>query len=62
MKGFLKSKKAKAFLLGLVALVASKVLELPEGTVNNIVQLVSVYIGAQGLADIGKGKAEIEKS
>lgn len=60
LKAFLQSKKAKAFIMGLVALFASKVLELPESTTSHIVQLVSVYLGAQGIADLGKGKTEAE--
>ena len=55
-KEFLKSKKAKGFLIGLVALVSSQLLGLPENVVNGIVALVATYIGAQGVADgLSKG-------
>ena len=61
MKEFLASKKAKAFLIGLVTLVCSKLLEMSEETTKQIVQVVIAYLGAQGVADFGKGKAQAEK-
>lgn len=51
---FLKSKKAGAFLLGLIVLVLTAVLGLDEETALHVAQLVMAYIVGQGLADMRK--------
>ena len=62
LKEFLSSKKAKAFLIGLVSLVCGELLSLPPETQEKILYLVATYIGAQGVADFGKEKAKAEKA
>ena len=61
LSGFLQSKKAKAFLLGLVGLMASHLLELPEEMVKHIVELTAVYIGGQSIVDFSKERAKDKK-
>lgn len=66
MKEWLSSKKAKGFITGLVVLIATQVCGLSEDVAamlaDGIVKLTAVYLGAQGMADIGKEKAKIEKN
>lgn len=65
MGEFLASKKAKGLIMGIVALILVNLLGLPEDQVKNavdaIMALVGSYLIAQGAADIGKGKTQIEK-
>lgn len=58
---FLKSKKVKALILGMIAMILGDVLGLDEHTVNSILGLFATYLVAQGATDIGKGKKEAEK-
>lgn len=64
LKEFLESKKAKAFLTGLVALVCTNLLNWsPEKVAkltDAILYLTSAYLAAQGAADFGKEKTAIE--
>lgn len=62
VKGMLKSKKFHAMILGVIALAAtagSGAIDWSEALDKGWI-LVMAYIGAQGIADIGKGKAEIQ--
>lgn len=56
---FLKSKKVKGFILGIVALFLSDVMGLDEHTVNGIIAAIISYLGSQGIADFGKANAEV---
>ncbi len=63
VRALFSSKKFVAMLAGLVATLVAKIgLELDEATVTQIVSLVAVYIGGQGLADMGKEKAKAESA
>lgn len=62
VKGMLKSKKFHAMVLGIVALAATAgagAIEWSDALDKGWI-LVMAYIAAQGIADIGKGKAEVE--
>ena len=64
MSDLLKSKKAIACLVGLVAVVLSMILgklgvSIPEERIHEVLVLLASYILGQGLADVGKSKAEI---
>lgn len=59
------SKKATAFVLGLVFLFLTPYLlkvgvEVTPEEKNNVKQLLIAYLVAQGIADLGKGKAQVE--
>lgn len=54
LAAFLKSKKAGAFLLGLIVLVLTQVFGLDEEAAKEIAQLIMAYIIGQGLADMRK--------
>ena len=66
---FRDSKKAKALVLGAVGNLAAIVLgdvlqmspELVQMGVNSVTAPTATYMGAQGLADMGKEKAKIEE-
>ncbi len=61
LKAFFVSKKAAAFLSGLLALVLSELLGLDEATVEMIVELIIGYIVGQGAVDVAlalKGKKD----
>jgi len=63
MKELLNSKK---FVVALVAVVTAVLVRLgvPEVEVEELIAIVSpflTYIGAQGFADLGKSKAQIEE-
>lgn len=58
--GFLRSKKAIGFMLGILSLFLADIVGLDQGTVTGIVGLVASYLVSQGVADIGKGKKEAE--
>lgn len=60
LKQFLGSKKVKALILGLVALICSDLVKLDPETTDSIVKLFGLYLVGQGAADFGKGKAEAE--
>lgn len=58
----LKSKKFQAAVVGIIVALAGKVsLDLDEGALLTILSPILIYIAGQGLADIGKSKAEIER-
>ena len=65
MGEFLRSKKTKGLIVGILSVVLVNVLGLPAEQVNDainaIMVLVSSYLVAQGAADLGKGKAIEEK-
>lgn len=49
---FFKSKKAGAFLLGVIVLVLTSIFDLDEETARQVAQVIMAYILGQGLADI----------
>ena len=55
----LRSKKAQAFILGIIAVALSKLVGLGDEEVNKIVGLIATYILGQGIADHGKEAAKI---
>lgn len=57
MKNFWRSKKVKALLLGIGAVILTTTLGLSEAVAKEIIILVGVYIGAQGISD-GLSKGE----
>lgn len=58
----LRSKKFQAAVVGLVVAFAGKaVLELDDASLLTMLSPILAYIAGQGLADIGKEKAVIEK-
>jgi small basic protein len=62
IRDLLASKKFVASLLGVVVGVVVK-LGVPEAQVDELLAVVSpllVYVGAQGFADLGKEKANVE--
>lgn len=67
MKKLFSSKKFVGFLIGAVleCLAASGVLNLDEATkaqfMTSIAGLVAAYVVGQGVADLGKEKAKVEK-
>lgn len=58
------SKKFVALLAGLLAMILVRKLGLDEATANQVsmqvVALVGVFIGAQGVADMGKEAKKVE--
>jgi len=63
MSDLLKSKKAIACLVGLVAVVLSMLLgklgvSIPEEKIHEVLLLLASYILGQGLADVGKEKVK----
>ena len=64
LKDWVSSKKAKALLTGLGGIVLgilTKEIPASEGLWGGVA-LVLGYLGAQGLADVGKSKALVEKN
>ena len=63
MGEFLRSKKTKGLIVGILSVVLVNVLpaEQVNDAINAIMVLVSSYLVAQGAADLGKGKAIEEK-
>lgn len=61
LQQLLSSKKFVAMLCGLIGIIALKVFKvnLDPATVGEIVGLVAVYIGAQGIADHGATAAAV---
>lgn len=62
IRELLTSKKFVTSLLGVITAVAVK-FGAPEAKVEELLVLVSpflAYVGAQGLADMGKEKAKVE--
>ena len=63
MKELLGSKKFKMAVVGVVVAIAAKIgLNLDTEVVMLIVSPILAFIGAQGVADIGKEKARVESS
>lgn len=63
--GLLQSKKFLALAAGVVSLIATRYgldAEAAKELVLPIAGMVAAYIGAQGLADMGKEKAKAEKA
>ncbi len=58
MKEFWESKKVKAFVLGMIALILSDLLGLDDLTTKGIIGAIASYLVSQGAADIGKGKTQ----
>jgi len=55
------SKKFVALLMGVAIWLGSKIgLNLTEAQLLPILALIGTYIGAQGVADLGKSKAIVE--
>jgi len=62
IKSLFRSKKFVAMITGIVLSILAKLgIGIPEDVIAEIITLVSVYIAGQGLSDIGKEKAKIEK-
>ncbi len=62
IKDMLGSKKAIAMIVGLVVSVAGKVgLDLPTEDLTAVLSPVLAYILGQGVADVGKEKAQVEQ-
>lgn len=59
---FFKSKKFWATVTAIAVAIGSNYLGLDESTVTNVVQVISVYVIGQGVADAGKEKARIERN
>ena len=63
IKGLLSSKKAVMTVLGVATgLIAKLGIDLPTEDLYAVVSPFLVYLGAQGLSDAGKGKAEVNGS
>lgn len=61
MPEILRSKKFQAAVCGVVAAVAGRFgLDLPVGDLLAILSPILTFIAAQGVADIGKGRAQVE--
>lgn len=61
LKELLGSKKALTAIAGIILAIASRYgLNVPEELVQDIVQLLSVYIVGQGIADHGKEAEKIK--
>ena len=62
LKDMLSSKKAIAMIVGLLVSIGGKYgLEIPTEELTAVLSPLLVYIAGQGIADIGKEKARIEK-
>ena len=60
IKGLMGSKKAVMTVLGVITGMIGKLsIDLPTEDLYAVVSPFLVYLGAQGLADAGKGKAEV---
>lgn len=63
---FLKSKKALALLIGIITTVLINIVGLSESQAAEITQAIQVLLGSymvgQGIADVGKGKAQAVNS
>ncbi len=53
MKAFLTSKKAAAFLAGVIFLTLTSVMDMAPAIADEVVKLIMAYIVGQGLADLG---------
>jgi len=60
IKEFLESKKAKGFILGLLGLGLAHYGGFSQEEQKNILYLAGLYLGSQGVADMGKEKAKVE--
>ncbi len=61
MPDVLKSKKFLVFISGVLTVVFKDVLELDPEQVNALVKIIMAYCLGQGVADLGKEQAKIEK-
>lgn len=62
IKALLTSKKFIATMVGVVAVLVSKIgWDVPEETLWQVVALIASFTGSQGLADWAKEKAIVEK-
>ena len=63
MKDFITSKKALALILGIVTTILINVVGLPEADAAKVTEAIQILFGAymvgQGIADVGKGKAQV---
>ncbi len=59
---FYQSKKFWATITGVAVAVGTNYLGLDEETITNIIQVLSVYVIGQGIADAGKEKARVERN
>ena len=53
LKGILKSKKLGSAVAGILGIVLTQVMGLPEEFAAKIVSIVMSYIAAQGVVDLG---------
>ena len=60
MSGLLQSKKWQAAMIGAIVATIGHFNEAFAGIAEQVLQVIMVYIGGQGLADLGKEKAKIE--
>jgi len=62
MKEFFASKKALALTLGVITTILINVVGLPEAEAAKVTEAIQILFGAyfvgQGIADVGKGKAQ----
>lgn len=58
LKALFDSKKAGAFLLGVIILIGTELLGLDEETAKMIAEMIMAYIVGQGLADLGKHRRQ----
>lgn len=58
----LKSKKAQALLLGVVAICLKQLIGLSDEDVTKIVGLIGTYILGQGVADNGKEAVKVDSA
>jgi len=64
IRELLSSKKFVVSLLGVVVMVAVKLLGLPEAKADELMVMASpfvAYVVGQGMADLGKERAKVEK-
>jgi hypothetical protein len=60
LQGLLSSKKFLILATGIAVTLLITKFGWDEATANKVVGLFVTYLGAQGLADMGKGKAQVE--
>ena len=57
--GFLKSKKAWATIIGIVTVIMGQFMPDWQPAVEKILYAIMAYVIGQGVADLGKGAAEV---